>query len=154
MDWSWRWNSSTLSTWCKELTHWKRSWCCEGMKARGEGDDKGWDGWMALGIQWTWVSASSGSWWWTGKPSVLQSMGLHRVVLGAALGIADKMEEWPQHPLFFPQARTQDEGVRPCDSDLFFPLLGWVDRKGILRCLLFLRGAWEGTKPSAAVLRE
>ena len=44
-----------------------------------------------------------------------------------------------------PQARTQDEGIRPCNSDLFFPLLGWVDQKGILRCLLFLRGAWEGT---------
>jgi len=55
---------------------------------------------------------------------VLQTMGLHRVMLGAALGIADKMEAWPQHPLFFPQAQTQDEGVRPCDSDLFFPLLG------------------------------
>ena len=49
---------------------------------------------------------------------------------------------------------SQDEGVRPCNSDLSFPLLSWVDWKGILRCLLFLRGAWEGTKPSAAVLRE
>ena len=49
---------------------------------------------------------------------------------------------------------SQYEGVRSCNSDLSFPLLGWVDWKGILRCLLFLRGAWEGTKPSAAVLRE
>ena len=73
---------------------------------------------------------------------------------GATLGITDKMEAWPQPPLLSPQARTWDEGVRPCNSDLFFPLLGWVDWKGILRCLLFLRGAWEGTKPSAAVLRE
>ena len=73
---------------------------------------------------------------------------------GATLGITDKMEAWPQPPLLIPQARTWDEGVRPCNSDLFFPLLGWVDWKGILRCLLFLRGAWEGTKPSAAVLRE
>ena len=60
--------------------------------------------------------------------------------------------------LLIPQARTQDEGIRPCNSDLFFPLLGWVggniELKGILRCLLFLRGAWEGTKPSATVLRE
>ena len=73
---------------------------------------------------------------------------------GATLGITDKMEAWPQPPLLIPQARTWDEGVRPCNSDLFFPLLGWVDWKGILRCLFFLRGAWEGTKPSAAVLRE
>ena len=49
---------------------------------------------------------------------------------------------------------SRNEGVRPCHSDLSFPLLGWVDWKGILRCLLFLRGAWEGTKPSAALLRK
>ena len=39
----------------------------------------GWDGWMASPTQWTWVWASSGRWWWTGKPDVLQSMGLQRV---------------------------------------------------------------------------
>ena len=44
-----------------------------------EGDDRGQDGWMASPTQWTWVWASSGSWWWTGKPGVLQSMGLQRV---------------------------------------------------------------------------
>ena len=57
-------------------------------------------------------------------------------------------------PLLIPQAQSRDEGVRPCNYDLSFPLHGWVDWKGILRCLLFLRGAWEGTKPPAAVLRE
>ena len=46
---------------------------------QGEGDERGWDGWMASGIPWTWVSASSGSWWWTRNPGVLQSMGLHTV---------------------------------------------------------------------------
>ena len=35
------------STWCKELTHWKRPWCWERWKAGGEGDERGWDGWMA-----------------------------------------------------------------------------------------------------------
>ena len=45
----------------------------------GEGDDRGWDGWMALPTQWTWVWVNSGSWWWTGRPGVLQSMGLPRV---------------------------------------------------------------------------
>ena len=44
-------------------------------KAGGEGDDRGWDGWMASLTEWTWVWASSGIWWWTGKPGVLQSMG-------------------------------------------------------------------------------
>ena len=74
----WSWGSSTLATWCKELTHLKRPWCWERLKA-GEGDDRGWDGWMASLTQWTWVWASSRSWWWTGKPGLLQSMGLQRV---------------------------------------------------------------------------
>ena len=49
------------------------------LKAGGEGDDRGWDGWMASPTQWMWIWASSRSWWWTGKPDVLQSMGLQRV---------------------------------------------------------------------------
>ena len=69
----------TLATWCKELTHWKRPWHWERLKAGGEGDDRGWDGWMASLTQWTWVWASPGSWWWTGRPGALQSMGLQRV---------------------------------------------------------------------------
>ena len=73
------WSSKTLATWCKEPTHWKRPWCWERLKAGEEGDDRGWDGWMASPIQWTWVWASYGSWWWTGKPGVLQSIGSQRV---------------------------------------------------------------------------
>ena len=48
------------------------------LKAGREGDDRGWDGWIASPAQWTWVWASSGSWWWTGKPGALQSMGSQR----------------------------------------------------------------------------
>jgi len=59
-------------------TNWKRPWCWERLKV-GEGDDKGWDGWMASPTLWTWVWVSSGSWWWTGKPGVLQSVGSQRV---------------------------------------------------------------------------
>ena len=77
-DWSWSWNSNTLATWCEELTHWKRPWWWERLKA-GEGDDRGWDGWMASPTWWTWVWVNSGSWWWTGMPGVLQSMGSQRV---------------------------------------------------------------------------
>ena len=68
----------TLATWCKELTHWKRPWCWERLKAGGEGDDRGWDCWMASRTQWTWVWVNSGSWWSTGRPVVLQSMGWQR----------------------------------------------------------------------------
>ena len=76
--WCWSWNSNTLASWCEELIHLKRSWCWERLKA-GEGDDRGWDGWMASPVQWTWVWVNSGTWWWTGRPGVLQSMGLQRV---------------------------------------------------------------------------
>ena len=56
-----------------------RPWSWKRSKAGGEGDDGGWDGWMASPIQWTWVWVNSGRWWWTGRPGVLQSMGLQRV---------------------------------------------------------------------------
>ena len=78
-DWCWSWNSNTLATWCKELTHWKRPWCGEWLGAGEEGADRGWDGWMASPSQWTWVWVNSGSWWWTGRPGVLRFMGSQRV---------------------------------------------------------------------------
>ena len=53
---------NTLATWCKEPTHWKRPWCWERSKAGGEGDNRGWGGWMASLMQWTWVWVGSGSW--------------------------------------------------------------------------------------------
>ena len=64
-----------LATWCEEPTHLKRSWWWERLKAGGERDDRGWDGWMASPTRWTWVWVSSRSWWWTRMPGVLQSMG-------------------------------------------------------------------------------
>jgi len=78
-EWCWSWNSSTLATSREELTHWKRLWCWEGLEARGEGDDRGWDGWMASLTRWTWVWVNSGSWWWTGRPGMLRFMGSQRV---------------------------------------------------------------------------
>ena len=61
------------------LTHWKRLWCWEGLGAGGEGDDRGWDGWMASLSRWTWVWVNSRSWWWTGRPGVLWFMRSQRV---------------------------------------------------------------------------
>ena len=77
-DWCWSWNSNTLTTWCEELTHLKSPWLWQRLKKR-EVDDRGWGGWMASLTQWTWVWVSSGSWCWTGKPGMLQSMGSQRV---------------------------------------------------------------------------
>ena len=73
-DWCWSWSSYTLATWC----HWKRLWCRERLKTEEE-DDREWDGWMTSLTWWPWVWASSGSWWWTGKSGVLQSMESQKV---------------------------------------------------------------------------
>ena len=78
-DWCWSWNSNTLATSCEELTHWKRPWCWEGLGAGGEGDDRGWDGWMASPTRRAWVWVNSRSWWWTGRPGMLWFMGSQRV---------------------------------------------------------------------------
>ena len=78
-DWCWSWNSSPLATPCEVLTHWKRAWCWEGLGAEGEGDNRGWDSWMASPTRWAWVWVNSGSWWWTGRPGVLWFMRSQRV---------------------------------------------------------------------------
>ena len=59
-DWCWSWNFTTLATWCEELPHWKRPWCWERLRAGGDGDNRGWDGWMASLTQWTWVGDGQG----------------------------------------------------------------------------------------------
>ena len=69
----------SLILWIYLYMHWKRPWCWEGLGAGGEGDDKGWDGWMASPTWCTWVWVDSGSCWWTGRPGVLRFMGLQRV---------------------------------------------------------------------------
>ena len=66
-----------LQLWPPDLKSWligTRVWCWERLKAGREGDGTGWDGWMASPTGWIWIWASSGSWWWTGEPGVLQSM--------------------------------------------------------------------------------
>ena len=67
-------SSSILVTWCKQPTHWKNPLCWERLKAKGEEGIRGWDGWMASLMQWTWTWANSGRWWGTGRPGMLQSI--------------------------------------------------------------------------------
>ena len=86
-DWCCSWNSNTMATWCKELTHLKRPWSWERLRAGGEGDDRGWDGWMASLTQWTWVWVNYGNWQWIGRPGMLQSMGSQKVRLDWAIGL-------------------------------------------------------------------
>ena len=101
--------SNTLATWCEELTHWKRPWCWERLKAGREGDNRGWDGWMVSPTRWTWVWASFRSWWWTGKPGVLQSTGLQT---------ADSLEK----TLMLGQEEGQEKGTTEDEMD------GWHHR--------------------------
>ena len=64
--------TETLILWLlEELTHLKRPWCWERLRVGGEGDDRGWDGWMSSPTQWMWGWVNSGSWWWTGRPDML-----------------------------------------------------------------------------------
>ena len=70
-DWSWSFKS--LSTWCEEQSHWKRPWCWNRLKAKGEGDGGGWDGQIASPVQWAWIWANAGRWWRTEHPGMLQS---------------------------------------------------------------------------------
>ena len=82
-NWSWIFIGRTdaeaeaPTLWPPDAKNWLtgKDWCWERLKAGGEGDDRGWDGWIASPTQGTWVWASSRSWWWTGKPGVLWSMG-------------------------------------------------------------------------------
>ena len=78
-DWCWSWSSNPLTTWYEELTHLKRPRYWKRLKAGGEVDNRGWDGWMASPTQWIWVWVSSRSWWWTGKSGMLQSLRSPRV---------------------------------------------------------------------------
>ena len=57
----------------------EKTWCWERLKVGRQGDNREWDGWVASLTQRTWVWVNSESWWWTGRPGVLQSMGLQRV---------------------------------------------------------------------------
>ena len=76
--------AETPILWPPHVKSWligKKPWCWEGLGAGGEGDGRGWDGWMASPTRWTWVWVDCGSWWWTGRPCVLRFMGLQRVGL-------------------------------------------------------------------------
>ena len=116
------WNSNTLATSCGELTHWKRPWCWEGLGAGGEGDNRGWHGWMASPTQWAWVWVNSGSWWCTGRPGMLWFMGLQRVGHNWVTEL-NWTDWWLCHPFKGcacpPPLLFHWDSSQPCTMDLF-----------------------------------
>jgi len=78
--------AETPILWPPDVKSWLigKDWCWEGLGAGGEGEDRGWDGWMASLTRWTWVWVNSRSWWWTRRPGVLRFMGSQRVGYGRA----------------------------------------------------------------------
>ena len=96
--------SNTLATWCKEPSHWNSPRCWERLTLGGEGDNRGWDGWMASLMRWTWVWVVSRVWWWTVKNGVLQSMGVQRVGHHWATEL-----NWLSNVI--PQGKMRSEGV-------------------------------------------
>ena len=84
----------TLAIWCEEPTHEKRPWCWERLKG-GEGNSKGWDGWMASLTEWTWVWVNSGWWWRTWKLGMLQSMGFKELDMTEPLNDNNQVRRLP-----------------------------------------------------------
>ena len=114
------WLNSTTTEWGNILyTLVGGLWCWEGLGARGEGDDRGWDGWMASLTRWTWVWVNSESWWWTGRPGVVRFMG--------SLGVGHDWEtsisfstfmhwrwKWQPTPVFLPGESQGRESLVGC----------------------------------------
>ena len=89
--------AETPILWPPDAKNWLiggRPLCRERLRAGGEGNDRGWDGWMASLTQWTWVWGNSRSWWWTGRPSVLQSVGSQRIGHNWLI----ELTSWIYHP--------------------------------------------------------
>ena len=119
-----------LATWCEELTHWKRSWCWERLKAKAEGGDRGWDGWMASPTQWTWVWANSGRQWRTGKPGMLQFTGSQSVGHHLATEVMSFREEHHRGELPF-----STQHIKRTGSQLNLPLKRLTVTTWIRKCL-------------------
>ena len=115
---------------CLYVTHlypficqWTFRWCWKGLGAGGEGEDRGWDVWMASLTRWTWVWVNSGSWWWTGRPGMLWFMGLQRVRHNWATEL-----NWTD-VLAIVTSAAMKKGVRV--SLWITVLLGYMPRRGL-----------------------
>ena len=151
-DWCWSWNSNTLATWWEEPTHWKRPWCWERLKEARKGDDRGWAGWMASLTGWTWVWVGSGSWWWTGKPGMLTSVGSQRVGHDSATELTHKTVNCrPKYPDIncskcpdnLSSSPFEFEYLRTTWKSIFY----FWEVNDICLCIFFIVQPWSAVDP-------
>jgi len=120
------------------LTHWKRPWCWERLRAGGEGDNRGWDDWIASPTWWAWVWASSGNWWWTGKPGMVRSLGVTksqtRLSDWTELNWTDSIVRWT---LFTIHGRNKRVNREPFDCQIGNVYWSWRV-KGLTTLFFFL----------------
>ena len=114
----------------EELIHWKRPWCWEGLGTGGEGDNRGWDGWIASSTQWKWVWENSRGWWWIGRTSLLQFMGSQRVGHDWAIEL-----NWTEEYIGLPWWLSDKESACQCRRHGFDP---WIRK-------IPLRRIWQPT---------
>ena len=134
------------------MTHWKRLWWWEGLGAGGEGDDRGWDGWMASPIRWTWIWVSSGSWWWTGRPGVLQFMGSQKVGHDWATEL-----NWTEYSIVYIYTISFLVGFEtnfPDSKSLVFFLLQCASCRGMICPVLQLGLLGPGIEAHGRILRR
>ena len=108
--------AETPILWLPDAKNWLtgKDWCWDRLNAGGEGDDKGWTSWMSSPTRWTWVWVNSGSWWWTGRPGVLQLMGSQRVRHDWATELNWTEKRFSRcfgSPSFYPCAKLSDDSV-------------------------------------------
>ena len=135
-DWCWSWNSNTLATSCEELTHLKRPWFWEGSGAGGEGEDRGWDGWMAAPTRWTWVWVNSRSWWWTGRPGVLWFMGSQRIGHDRATELNWLKHDYQSLGGALPQCQRLPVGAQPAKPSISHRILSQDTYRVVPRVVL------------------
>ena len=126
-DWCWSWSAKTSTTWWEELTHLKRPWCWERLRAGGAGDDRGWDGWMPSLPQWTWLSK-------------LQELVMDREAWRVAVhGVRRVGHDWVTELNWTPLRMVElDENEEIMIPKLLFP--HWIFHRFICMPLMCMRG--------------
>ena len=162
----WRTNAEAPILWSPDMKNWLtgKDWCWERLKAGGEGKDRGWDDWMSSLTQWTWVWVNFKSWWWTGRPGMLQFMGLQRVrhdwmteLNWTELKFSTPLDKYqrPQLLKSFPGGIRGKESACQCRRHGFHLWVGKIPwRRAWQPILVFLPGESHGQRSLAGTVHR